>query len=164
MAANQYGTEAYEVSLFEPKKAKIVELKPNKKQIQAQKRRARTQKILNVSVTALIVTVVIGAVAFTLTSRAQLNELNNTIRNEQNELSQLQEEYNILSAELANKTSVQAVEDYAVNQLGMQKIESHQIQYITVEDSDQVEVNATEEPTVLQEIGAAISDFFAYLF
>ena len=39
MTANHYGTEAYEMSLFEPKQAEIVELKPNKKQLKAQRRR-----------------------------------------------------------------------------------------------------------------------------
>ncbi len=164
MTANQYGTEAYEMSLFEPKQAKIVELKPNKKQLKAQKRRARIQKVLNVAAAAVVSAIVIGVVAFTLTSRAQLNEMNSLINQKQEDIQNLQEEYERLSTELASQTSTQAVEDYAVNELGMQKIESHQIQYITVEDGDKVEVNETDEPNVFQKIGGAISDFFAYLF
>lgn len=164
MAANHYGTEAYEMSLFEPKKAKIVELKPNKKQLKAQRRRAKIEKILNILAAALISGVVIGVVAFTLTSRAQLNEMNSLINEKQEELQTLQEDYRRLETELASKTSAQAVADYAVNELGMQKIEAHQIQYITVEDGDSVEVNDTGDENVLQQIGAAISDFFAYLF
>lgn len=164
MTANQYGTEAYEMSLFEPKQAKIVELKPNKKQLKAQKRRTRIQKVLNVAAAAVVSAIVIGVVAFTLTSRAQLNEMNSLINQKQEDIQNLQEEYERLSTELASQTSTQAVEDYAVNELGMQKIESHQIQYITVEDGDKVEVNETDEPNVFQKIGGAISDFFAYLF
>ncbi len=164
MTANQYGTEAYEMSLFEPKQAKIVELKPNKKQLKAQKRRARIKKVLNVAAAAVVSAIVIGVVAFTLTSRAQLNEMNSLINQKQEDIQNLQEEYERLSTELASQTSTQAVEDYAVNELGMQKIESHQIQYITVEDGDKVEVNETDEPNVFQKIGGAISDFFAYLF
>ena len=164
MTANHYGTEAYEMSLFEPKQAKIVELKPNKKQIKAQKRRAKVQKILNTVVAAVVSAVVIGVVGITLTSRAQLNEMNSLINEKQSELQTLQEEYKRLESDLAAKTSAKAVEDYAVNELGMQKIEAHQIQYITVEDSDKVEVNDTDEPNVFQKIGGAISDFFAYLF
>lgn len=164
MAANHSGTEAYEMSLFEPKKAKIVELKQNKKQLQAQKRRARIQKILNAVVAAVISAMVIGVVGITLTSRAQLNEMNSLINEKQQELDSLQEEYKSLKADLDAKISPNAVMDYAENELGMQKIEPHQIQYITVEDGDKVEVNDTEDENVLQQIGAAISDFFAYLF
>ena len=103
-------------------------------------------------------------VGVTLTSRAQLNEMNSVINEKQEELKTLQEEYKRLKSDLDQKTSAQAVEDYAENVLGMQKIESNQIQYITVEDSDKVEVNETEDTGVLQKIGGAISDFFAYLF
>lgn len=164
MTANQYGTEAYELSLFEPKQAKIVELKPNKKQLKAQKRRAKIQKILNVVVATAISAVVIGVVGVTLTSRVQLNEMNSVINQKQEELSTLKEEHERLKTELSSKTSAQAVEDYAVNELGMQKVDPHQIQYITVEDGDKVEVNEADEPNVFQKIGGAISDFFAYLF
>ena len=164
MTANHYGTEAYEMSLFEPKQAEIVELKPNKKQLKAQRRRAKIQKILNIVVAAVVSAVVIGVVGVTLTSRAQLNEMNSVINEKQEELKTLQEEYKRLKSDLDQKTSAQAVEDYAENVLGMQKIESNQIQYITVEDSDKVEVNETEDTGVLQKIGGAISDFFAYLF
>lgn len=167
MAANQYGTEAYELSLFEPRKAKIVEMKtkkPNKKQIKAEKRRARLQKVLNVTVVTVLAAVVIGFIGISLTSRVQLNEMNSVISSRNEELQQLQDEYERLKTELASKTSAQAVSDYAVNELGMQKIEPHQVQYITVEDGDSVEVNETEDKSVLDQIGAAIADFFAYLF
>ncbi|MGI6264177.1 MAG: cell division protein FtsL [Acutalibacteraceae bacterium] len=167
MAANQYGTEAYELSLFEPRKAKIVELKtkkPNKKQIKAAKRRARLQKILNVTVIAAVAAVVIGFVGISLTSRVQLNEMNAIITARNEELQTLKDEYERLKTELASKTSAQAVSEYAVNELGMQKIEPHQIQYITVEDGDSVEIANEDDQNVLQKIGAAISDFFAYLF
>ena len=100
MTANQYGTEAYEMSLFEPKQAKIVELKPNKKQLKAQKRRARIQKVLNVAAAAVVSAIVIGVVAFTLTSRAQLNEMNSLINQKQEDIQNLQEEYERLSTEL----------------------------------------------------------------
>ncbi len=163
MAANQYGTEAYEMSLFEPEKAKIVELKQNKKQIEAQKRRVKIEKTLNAIAAVLIAGIAIGIITFTLTSRAQLNEMNSEIQAKTQNLQQLEDDLRRQDAELAELTSEQKVQEYA-EQAGMKKFDSNQTQYITVEDSGSVEVNVTEDKNVFEKIGAAISDFFAYLF
>ena len=59
--------------------------------------------------------------------------------------------------------STESVENYAQNTLGMQKMESYQIEYIQVESGDKVELAEEEAGSILESIGSAISNFFAQL-
>ena len=48
---NPNGSEAYDLSLFEPREPKLVALKPNKKAVKEARRRARIQSFLNTALT-----------------------------------------------------------------------------------------------------------------
>ena len=50
---NPNGSEAYDLSLFEPREPKLVALKPNKKAVKEARRRARVQSFLNTALTLL---------------------------------------------------------------------------------------------------------------
>ena len=50
---NPNGSEAYDLSLFEPREPKLVALKPNKKAVKEARRRARIQSFLNTALTLL---------------------------------------------------------------------------------------------------------------
>ena len=79
MAGQSNRSEAYDLALFEPKQAKIVELTPNKKLQKAERRRTRVQSVLNTMGVLLVSTVIIGVVSMMITSRVQLTEMNRTI-------------------------------------------------------------------------------------
>ena len=123
MATPTRGSEAYDLSLFEPKQAKIVPLKPNKKQAKAQQRRSRIQSLLNTAVTLALAGLVITSLGMMVAGRVRITE--------------------------------------------MQKVDPGQIEYITVQAGDEVEVNEKADQGFFASIGAAISNFFtelAYLF
>ena len=124
-----YGSEAYDLSMYEPK-AKIRAL-PGKKATKADKRRARLQKLLNTVVTAAVSGAVLLVIGFMISSQVRLTELNSAISRAESTLSEAVGETKRLESELAAQTSAQSVEEYAES-AGLRQVESGQIDYITV--------------------------------
>ena len=160
MAMNGNRSEAYDLALFEPRQATIVELKPNKKQLKVEHRRARVQSVLNAIVTVAVAAVVIGVVSMMITTRVQLTELDNAMGTYQSRLAELKSEQTRLEAELAKTLSAQSVDDYAQSQ-GMTAIENNQIHYITRGDGDEVEVTEKAEAHWWDSVFDAITKFFS---
>ena len=133
------GSQAYDLSLFEPRKAKITNIRPNKKQVKANQRRARLQTLINTVTVLLTAAVIVGALGMMIVGRVRLTEMNNTIAGLEEELAILESETKALTHTLAAQTSTQSVEEYALSQ-GMQKVESYQIEYFTVETKTETAV------------------------
>lgn len=133
------GSQAYDLSLFEPRKAKITNIRPNKKQVKANQRRARLQTLINTVTVLLTAAVIVGALGMMIVGRVRLTEMNNTIAGLEEELAILESETKALTHTLAAQTSTQSVEEYALSQ-GMQKVESYQIEYFTVETETETAV------------------------
>ena len=100
MAVNR-GTEAYDLSLFEPKPAKIVELKPNKKLLKAQKKKAKIQAFLNTVVTLCVAAITISVLGLMIASRVRMTELDSVINQREQRIVELQSEKTRLTDELA---------------------------------------------------------------
>ena len=155
--ADPNGSRAYDLSLFEPKKAKVTSIRPNKKQEKANRRRARFQALLNTMAVLLTASVVVAALGMMIVSRVRLTEMNSTIAGLQKELAILESETKSLTHTLAAQTSTQSVEEYARSH-GMQKIESYQIEYFTVEG--ETPSAEPEEPDFWQSLWNRIAHFF----
>lgn len=151
------GSHAYDLSLFEPKKAKVTSIRPNKKQEKANRRRARLQSFLNTAAVMLTAAVVVAALGMLIVSRVRLTEMNSTIAGLQKELAILESETKSLTHTLAAQTSTQSVEEYARSH-GMQKVESYQIEYFTV-GGEKAEEEAAE-PDFWQSLWDRITHFF----
>lgn len=126
----KYGSEAYDLSLFESKKAKVTNIS-DKRERKATVRRSKLQRLLNASGAILVFCGVLAVVAVLITSQSRLTELNNAIAQAEIVLSEQEGEIKRLESELAAQTSAQSVEDYAQS-AGLQQMESGQIDYITV--------------------------------
>ena len=126
----QYGSEAYDLSLFEKKSAKITPL-PNKKATKAEKKHARIQHMLNTLVTLLVSGGVMAVIVLMISSQIRLTEMNSAINRQETLLSEALSETKRLESELAAQTSAQSVETYAES-VGLRQMESGQIDYITV--------------------------------
>lgn len=100
MAVNR-GTEAYDLSLFEPKPAKIVELKPNKKLLKAQKKKAKIQAFLNTVATLCVAAITISVLGLMIASRVRMTELDSVINQREQRIVELQSEKTRLTDELA---------------------------------------------------------------
>lgn len=161
-----HGTEAYDLSLFEERPVRLKEVKPSKKVQKARRRTARLQSIINVAVTLLVTTAVCAVVALMIFDRVQITEINDEIIQKQETLDILESETIRLSNELAAQTSAEQVDAYAAAN-GMQKIDNYQLQYITVEAGDKLEVADDGEQGFFEAVAAGIGDFFhwvKYLF
>lgn len=133
------GEYAYDLSLFESKKANLVALKPNKKEIKRNNRREKLQRVLNVSAVVLIAVIVLAVIGMRITLGVQLTEVNARISQAEARLSELQSEQVRLESELASKTSIANVNEYA-QENGMTLSNNNQINYITVSGTDTVTV------------------------
>ncbi len=159
--ANLNGSEAYDLSLFEPREPKLVALKPNKKAIKEAKRRTRIQSFLNTTLTLLSAAAVVAVVGLMIASRIRLTEMNSEISRKQAELNQVISETKRLESELASRTSAQSVEAYA-KENGMQKMEPGQVAYITVEPMDtESGENSQEETGFWESVWNTIVGFFS---
>lgn len=136
---NNSHAAAYDLSLFENKKAKLVALKPNKKELKSNSRRARLQAALNVSAYVLIALIALGIIGMLITSNVQLTELNSQIAESETRLAELKSEQVRLESALASQTSIANVNDFALEN-GMMMADSNQICYITVSGTDTVTV------------------------
>ena len=166
MQSPVHGTEAYDLSLFEERPARLEVVKPTKKQQQANRRAVRLQSIVNVAVTLLVTTAVCAVVALMIFNRVQITEINDEIIQKQETLDILESETIRLSNELATQTSAEQVDAYAAAN-GMQKIDNYQLQYITVEAGDKLEVADEAEEGFFETVAAGIGNFFhwvKYLF
>lgn len=159
MATNGNRSEAYDLSLFEPRQAKIVELKPNKKQLKIEQRREHRHAVFRVIATVAVAAVVVGVVGMMITVRVQLTELGSSITAYEKRLDELKSEHTRLEAALAETMSAQSVDEYAQSQ-GMTDIENNQIHYITRSEGDEVEA-AEEESHWWDAIVDAVTNIFS---
>ena len=123
-------SQAYDLSLFEKKKATVTPLH-SKKMTKAEKRRARVQKFLNATAMAAVASVVLAFISLMITKQIQLTEVTSEINRQEALYTETISENKRLESELAAQTSAQSVEEYAAS-AGLRPMESGQIDYITV--------------------------------
>ena len=120
----------------EPKKdLKVRENKSRKSKAQLKmEQHASARKAFSVFVCA---TLVIGMLFGMLYTNARKNEINHEIANLQSELSIAQSENTRINSELNALVSMNMIDEYAVNKLGMSKVHTNQIRYIDVSEYTQ---------------------------
>ncbi len=100
---------------------------------------------------ALIFTV--GTVGMLIYGQVQMTELTEKINTANKSLAESESIYTQLQMKSAAELSLDSVEDYAKNQLGMQKIEKNQVEYIGVSGGDQGQVlNGAEDENIFTAI------------
>ena len=92
----------------------------------------RAIKVMVVSVTILLFMVL------AIYSRVQLDEINREINSVENQMELAKSDSVRINNELNALISINNVEDYAVNQLGMVKIQEHQVVYVDLSADDYV--------------------------
>lgn len=99
---------------------------------------------LAVVVLALMAAMIFGKVEISslYTQRAEL----------ETQLSQLQNENVSLQSELAQKTNMTKVEEYAENSLGLQKLDKSQIEYVEVENESVAEIKKDDSSNIFVKI------------
>jgi len=124
--------QAYDFSMFETGKQKlnkpeIKEVKrPNLKPVEKNSKALKAQK-KNRLYSAIFAIGFLAITVLFITSKVQYSELNTTYNNKSKELQQLEAAYVGLEMQYEASISVDNIEDYAIDVLGMQLAQSNQI-------------------------------------
>ena len=111
----------------------------------------------------LFLMVIIGLSFSVMYSRAQLNELGAKVNSATKELEILKSENILLQTELEEKISLKNVEEYATVELGMEKMDASQVEYVTLTSGNQVEITEESDSSVWQKIKNFFDDMMEYI-
>jgi len=106
--------------------------------------KVNTKKKFDVTL-AILILVIIAFGAMTVTCYISQYEKNYRLKVLKNELAIAQNEGELLRIEYEKRTNYRNVEDYVVNNLGMTKINSYQIEYIVSTNTNQTLLISAEE-------------------
>lgn len=96
-------------------------------------------------------------------SRAQLTELSAQVTSASKKLDELESENVRLTTELEKQLSLKNVEEYAATELGLEKLDPAQVEYVTLTEGNRVEVKEETEPSVWQKIKNIFVDMMEYI-
>ena len=91
-------------------------------------------------VSALLLTMI----GFSIYSRVRLDELDRQLTQINSDTDIIVSENTRLKSEINSRISLDKVEEYAQNELGMVKVENYQIKYIDLDAKDQVVVSGNK--------------------
>lgn len=131
---------AYNLRDFETKQPAIRVARPDKKA------KPRTRFNLRPIRTAAVSVVFLALIFSLLYTRSEITEMTTAIANKQDEIVELKSEYDYMNFQLESKTSLSSVEEYAVSQLNLAKLDSSQITYVTLQNENRIERAADENP------------------
>ena len=96
---------------------------------------AETKRAIKVMVVAITILMFMAMAIF---SRVQLDEINREINSVENQMKIAESDSIRINNELNSIISINNVEDYAINQLGMVKVQEHQVVYVDLSSDDYV--------------------------
>ncbi|HZJ78711.1 MAG TPA: hypothetical protein VFD52_07945 [Clostridia bacterium] len=147
--ANNFGNEAYDFSMFEPKR--VSPIKKAKKPVekprivpQKSERQLTSEylhnipKVAKIMIFSIVCFAVIGSSVF---ARAQLTEIRYQQNQVQVQLERAKTENTRLKMEFNSLVSLDKIEQYAQNELGMVKCERYQVKYLDLAGDDCVVVS-----------------------
>ncbi len=132
---------AYDISVYEP-----VEKRESQRKIVAQKTaKEKSISAFKALVTALATVLLLCAILY---GKVKTTELYNKEAQLEAQLSELTSDNNAMRTQLESKVSLNNVEEYAVNVLGLQKLEQGQIEYLEVESDNITKVIVEKDKSV----------------
>ena len=137
---------AYDFDLFETKtrreQANVVDFNKAKKNTSAAKKaakRSKAQKVNIRTVSAVMVSLLfLGMFGINIYLRGEINEVTNEISKVEKQLDRKESEYTALEVEFDNRVSYKNLESAAA-EMGMQKVQKYQVNYISTYDQNRSE-------------------------
>ena len=115
------------------------------------------------AILAVILIAAAGALlSLCISSKADIAAVHAAIVNEEAQVLELEQENTRMKTELEQKSSQKAVENYAENVLGMQKLNKAQIEYISLESGNIAEISSSND-NIFKKIKQAMDNFVEYL-
>lgn len=146
---------AYDLTLFDES---LEAPKPELKEIPKPKKRLITPgvAVLNVFLCILVVSVL----TVIMVGNARLNELTLEISSANKQLAALQDEEKKLNVELDRRIDLRNIEEYAKNNLGMQKLMKSQIIYVNLSGEDEAVIVDNGKSDVWDWVTSHVSGIF----
>lgn len=151
---------AYNLETFVPKTAEQhdKELKTRSLRIIKNRRKAKAVapvKIILASVMAIVISVIM------IYSQVVLTELTSEVSFYENKITELDTEYVRLQGELEATTSIKTLEEAAETKLGLAKIDSSQVEYVSLTGTDEISVAHTGGKYLLKQYWDSFIEFIA---
>ena len=148
-----YQTEMYSSGAVPKKDSPDKQQSPEKKpHISMKRSEEKSGSVTTIIFASALAVVLAGGTIYSLDKRSTMNYKVTALNNE---LNVAQAENVRLQSELESKMSAKNVEEYAENELGMQKIDSSQIKYIRIQTDDVVSIPKQDEGVLTK-----IKEFF----
>lgn len=130
---------AYDLSQFAP----VTKREPRVQVVRTNKKKKNSKRSFKIKaiVYLLVLSLLMSGTVF---SRLQLTELQGAVNKQAKELTEIESENTYLSYQLDSLVSLRNAEDYAVNELGLVKMDSNQIEYVSLRHANTIESNQTK--------------------
>ena len=149
---------AYDLSFYEMEQERQIARKAKKENvlINAQTKFSLGRKIANIISVAALLTLIIAVVA----TNAAITTASTEIADVQEEIVLLQSEKSYLDFTLESRMTLDQIESYAENQLGMVKMDASQKKYVELENENKIVVN---QSPVKEKLDEAMQPILSYL-
>ena len=149
---------AYDLSFYEMEQERQIARKAKKENvlINAQTKFSLGRKIANIISIAALLTLIIAVVA----TNAAITTTSTQIADIEDEIVLLQSEKSYLEFTLESRMTLDQIESYAENQLGMVKMDASQKKYVELENENKIVVN---QSPVKEKLDEAIQPILSYL-
>lgn len=152
------GNAAYDLSKYENAAPKLTDSEKTKIVV----RRAKPQP--SASAPKIIITAVMAVLVLSLVVYPKVQQA--TVMSDINKLNDqvmiLESENVRMQTAIESKSALKAVEDYAVDVLGMQKLDKSQIEYLNIENGNVIEIPEDSE-NLFVKIKHSFEDFLEYI-
>ena len=149
---------AYDLSFYEQEQERKIARKETKESaiINAQTRFSLGRRIANIVSIAVMLTLIVAVIA----TNAAITTTSTQIADVQDEIVLLESEKSYLEFTLESRMTLDQIESYAENQLGMVKMDSSQKKYVELESENKIVVN---QSPVKEKLDQAIQPILSYL-
>ena len=149
---------AYDLSFYEQEQERHIARKEKKDSvvINAQTKFSLGKRIANIVSVAVLITLIVAVIA----TNAAITTTSTEIAGLENEIIRLESEKSYLEFTLESRMTLDQIESYAENQLGMVKMDSAQKKYVELESENKIVVN---QSPVKEKLDEAIQPILSYL-
>lgn len=155
-----------------PKKDSGSKKKTAKKKSSAQKtkvltsaeRKAQSKSIKQTIIIVGAIILIFCSVSFPMYLHAKLDEKARAITSVETQIEQAKSEYVRLQSTLSGLVAIDKLDDFAVNNLGMVKLDNYKITYLPSDDDNKAEISGGKSYDDSQTAGSKLSKLKEYLF
>lgn len=149
---------AYDLSSYE----EYAERSMARENIKARRAVKTGQSVVAAPALVLLIIAAGAMLSLCISSKADIAAVHSAIVSEEALVKTLEQENSSMVTRIEQKSSQKAVEDYAENILGMQKLDSAQIEYVTLESGNKVEISEGNS-NIFTKIKNSFNSFVEYL-